>query len=69
LFGKGGGKEVFVSDVGSDILLGAEFSGLGLGNEPFFELGSKNTFRRVKVVFVDIGHEGDELRECGGRKG
>jgi len=56
LFGEGGGKEVFIGDVWSDILLGTEFSCLGVGDESLLELCPKDALWRSKVVLVDIGH-------------
>ncbi len=69
MFGEGSGEEILVDDVWLDILFGAEFSGFGLGDKPFFELSSEDTFWQTKIVLVDIGHEGDELRECCDRRG
>jgi len=67
LFGEGSGEEVLIGDVWSDVLLGTEFLCLGVCDESLFELSSKDAFRRAEIVFVNIGHEGDEFIEWFGR--
>ena len=55
--GEGSGKFVFILDIGSDVLLGTEFSCLVAGDELGIELGPEDAFQRPEVVGVDsIGH-------------
>ena len=63
MFGERGSEEVLISDVGSDVLLGTEFSCLRLGDESLLKLCSEDALRRSEVVVVDIGHERYEFCE------
>jgi len=55
-WGKRSDEGVFISDGGVDILLSAQLSCFGFGDEPTVELGSKDVPWGSKVVDVDIGY-------------
>ncbi|SRR6266702_6599569 len=62
---EGSGELVFVSDMGSNVLLGTEFSCLVGCDELGVKLGPKDTFRLSKVVGIDsIRHKGSVSSGC-----
>jgi len=70
LLGKRSSKDVLVGDMGSDILLGTEFSCLTFGDESTGEFLGEDTPWGSQVIDVDIGHERDEFTSEGcGRMG
>src|SRR6266702_3054035 len=57
-FGEGSCKFVLVGNVGSDILLGAQFLCLIKGDKLHVKLGPEDMLRRSKIVGVDIVSHG-----------
>src|SRR6266571_8621321 len=66
--GEGSGELVFVRDMGSYVLLGAQFSRLVVGDELAVELGPEDTLRRSEVVVVGVIRHG-RVRCSGGKSG
>src|SRR6266702_4886848 len=62
---EGSGEFVFVGDVRSYVLLGAELPCLGTCDELRVKLGSEDAFRGAEVVVVGVIRHGRSVSGCG----